>query len=246
MATFTFKLAPREVEVLCLVADGRTNKEIAKELTLSAETVKTYLDRIFETTGTSSRTALASLWTRMTAAEVPPGALEGYWLSRYDFDSYLPNSEPSAPKYRRNGQINLERLTAAEFDPAVQKAPYFGYTGESVNGASTAPKVYMHRMHVRVVNRMAIGTWENTNSPHVGVVQLCVHHDLSAMHGGHLGSTSNGAVKAARWVWLRVGSPAAAFKFPADRLKPYAQLEQIFRERAEGDAPELRVEDLYL
>ncbi|ACU36742.1 two component transcriptional regulator, LuxR family [Actinosynnema mirum DSM 43827] len=39
-------LSPRELEVLRLVADGRSNSEIAVELVLSPETVKTYVSRL--------------------------------------------------------------------------------------------------------------------------------------------------------------------------------------------------------
>jgi DNA-binding NarL/FixJ family response regulator len=39
-------LTQREVEVLKLIADGRSNAEIAAELVISAETVKTYVSRI--------------------------------------------------------------------------------------------------------------------------------------------------------------------------------------------------------
>ena len=39
-------LAPREVEVLKLIADGLSNAEIAAELVISRETVKTYVSRI--------------------------------------------------------------------------------------------------------------------------------------------------------------------------------------------------------
>jgi DNA-binding NarL/FixJ family response regulator len=40
-------LAPREVEVLRLLADGLSNAEIAAALVISPETVKTYVSRIF-------------------------------------------------------------------------------------------------------------------------------------------------------------------------------------------------------
>ena len=39
-------LAPRELEVLRLIADGLSNSEIAAELVISQETVKTYVSRI--------------------------------------------------------------------------------------------------------------------------------------------------------------------------------------------------------
>jgi DNA-binding NarL/FixJ family response regulator len=39
-------LTPRELEVLRLIADGRSNSEIAATLVISQETVKTYVSRI--------------------------------------------------------------------------------------------------------------------------------------------------------------------------------------------------------
>lgn len=39
-------LAPRERQVLALIASGRLNKEIARELTLSVRTVETYRERL--------------------------------------------------------------------------------------------------------------------------------------------------------------------------------------------------------
>jgi DNA-binding NarL/FixJ family response regulator len=40
-------LTPRELEVLLLISKGRSNAEIAAELSISPETVKTYVSRIF-------------------------------------------------------------------------------------------------------------------------------------------------------------------------------------------------------
>jgi DNA-binding NarL/FixJ family response regulator len=50
-------LTEREVEVLCLIAAGRANKEIAAELRLSAKTVSRHLTNIFNKIGVSSRAA---------------------------------------------------------------------------------------------------------------------------------------------------------------------------------------------
>lgn len=44
-------LSPREIEVLTLLAQGRTNQEIAATLTLSPSTVQTYRSRILEKLG---------------------------------------------------------------------------------------------------------------------------------------------------------------------------------------------------
>jgi DNA-binding NarL/FixJ family response regulator len=50
-------LTARELEVLQLLAFGHTNREIAEELDLSPDTVKTHLTHIFEKLGESDRTA---------------------------------------------------------------------------------------------------------------------------------------------------------------------------------------------
>jgi DNA-binding NarL/FixJ family response regulator len=42
------ELAPREIDVLRLVAEGNSNKHVAKELAISEETVKCYMKTIFE------------------------------------------------------------------------------------------------------------------------------------------------------------------------------------------------------
>ncbi|WP_280261619.1 response regulator transcription factor [Nocardia wallacei] len=50
-------LSPREVEVLRLVADGHSNREIGKRLFLSETTVKSHLVHIYSKLGVKSRTS---------------------------------------------------------------------------------------------------------------------------------------------------------------------------------------------
>ncbi|QSE81589.1 response regulator [Rhodococcus koreensis] len=50
-------LSPREIQVLTLVAAGRSNREIGKELFLSETTVKSHLVHIFGKLGVKSRTS---------------------------------------------------------------------------------------------------------------------------------------------------------------------------------------------
>ncbi len=50
-------LTAREVEVLQLLAFGHTNRDIAEQLFISPDTVKTHLEHIFEKLGASDRTA---------------------------------------------------------------------------------------------------------------------------------------------------------------------------------------------
>lgn len=50
-------LSEREVEVLCLLARGCTNKAIAAALTLSARTVQHHVEHIYAKTGVATRAA---------------------------------------------------------------------------------------------------------------------------------------------------------------------------------------------
>jgi DNA-binding NarL/FixJ family response regulator len=54
-------LSERELQVVVLVAHGRSNQQIAEELYLSVETVRTYLRRIFAKLDVTNRTHLAVL-----------------------------------------------------------------------------------------------------------------------------------------------------------------------------------------
>jgi DNA-binding NarL/FixJ family response regulator len=48
-------LSAREVEVLRLVAAGRSNQQIADELVISLNTVRRHVSNIFDKTGVSNR-----------------------------------------------------------------------------------------------------------------------------------------------------------------------------------------------
>jgi DNA-binding NarL/FixJ family response regulator len=54
------RLTPREIEILGLVATGRSNREIAATLVLSEHTVARHLQNIFAKLGVSSRTAASA------------------------------------------------------------------------------------------------------------------------------------------------------------------------------------------
>ena len=58
------QLTPRELTTLRLMADGRSNKEIANELGISERTVKTHLGHLFEKLGVTSRTEAAKVAAR--------------------------------------------------------------------------------------------------------------------------------------------------------------------------------------
>jgi DNA-binding NarL/FixJ family response regulator len=58
------QLTPREMATLRLMADGKANKEIARDLTISERTVKTHLGHLFEKLGVTSRTEAIKVATR--------------------------------------------------------------------------------------------------------------------------------------------------------------------------------------
>jgi DNA-binding NarL/FixJ family response regulator len=58
------ELSAREIEVLRLVADGRSNKAIGQTMGLSALTVKSHLARIARKLGTGDRAGMVAVAMR--------------------------------------------------------------------------------------------------------------------------------------------------------------------------------------
>jgi len=65
-------LSSRELDVVRLVVEGRSNDEIGVALGIGSKTVETYLRRLFERFGTGSRTELATRALREGWLEIPP------------------------------------------------------------------------------------------------------------------------------------------------------------------------------
>lgn len=55
-------LSARQAEVMRLIADGKSNKEISKALFLSEKTVKNHINQIFATLGVRTRAQAIVLW----------------------------------------------------------------------------------------------------------------------------------------------------------------------------------------
>jgi DNA-binding NarL/FixJ family response regulator len=66
-------LSARETDVVCCLAEGLTNREIAQRLKLTEHTVKNYLFRIFDKLGVSSRVevVLYALGTNVSRTSAP-------------------------------------------------------------------------------------------------------------------------------------------------------------------------------
>jgi DNA-binding NarL/FixJ family response regulator len=63
------RLSLRETEVLQLVAQGKSNREIAEDLVISERTVANHLASIFNKTGVENRAAAAAFAIRHQLAE---------------------------------------------------------------------------------------------------------------------------------------------------------------------------------
>jgi len=60
-------LSPQEQRVVALVADGKTNKEIAADMGLSPKTVKNYLSNIYQKLQITRRAQAAALFAKQSA-----------------------------------------------------------------------------------------------------------------------------------------------------------------------------------
>jgi DNA-binding NarL/FixJ family response regulator len=67
------RLSERELDVVRLVVEGRSNDEIAGRLGIGPKTVESHLRRLFERFDLASRTELATRALREGWLEVPPG-----------------------------------------------------------------------------------------------------------------------------------------------------------------------------
>ena len=80
----TYGLTPRELEVVGCIVEGCSNRDIAKQFTLSEETVKRHLSNIFDKTGVSTRPGTGSLRHRASSDRA---AVARFLPSRYSVAS---------------------------------------------------------------------------------------------------------------------------------------------------------------
>jgi DNA-binding NarL/FixJ family response regulator len=68
----TVRVSPRELDVIRLVVDGRSNDEVGAALGIGVKTVETHLRRLFERFEVASRTELAARALREGWLDIPP------------------------------------------------------------------------------------------------------------------------------------------------------------------------------
>ena len=88
-----FDLSKRELDVLRLLADGRTDREIGEALSISKRTVSTHVSHLMAKLGVGSRTAAAAFALRRGLDRNPSIADQAQLLG--------PESSPITPESRR-------------------------------------------------------------------------------------------------------------------------------------------------
>ncbi|MCL8015958.1 MULTISPECIES: response regulator transcription factor [Streptomyces] len=56
------RLSPRQTEIVSLVAEGLSGKEIARTLRMSPKTVEAHIQRMFDKYGVRSRAGIVAKW----------------------------------------------------------------------------------------------------------------------------------------------------------------------------------------
>ncbi len=68
-------LTPREIEILALLVDGLTNKEIAQRLVVSPRTVETHVERVLDKLDVRSRSRAIAKAIRLGIIRIDDAAL---------------------------------------------------------------------------------------------------------------------------------------------------------------------------
>ncbi|HXN91811.1 MAG TPA: helix-turn-helix transcriptional regulator [Candidatus Sulfotelmatobacter sp.] len=68
----TMHLSPRQEEVLSLIADGLTDKEIAVRLGMQTRTVRTHLERLYARHGLHNRAGALAIWFQSRSTSAAP------------------------------------------------------------------------------------------------------------------------------------------------------------------------------
>jgi len=112
MAEFGEALSERELEIVSLVAQGLTNREIAVRVYLSPNTIKVHLRNIFSKTGVASRTELTMLavkegWVAVAPLSQPAASESSSEVEAAALELAPAISAPVTPPWPRARWIGL-------------------------------------------------------------------------------------------------------------------------------------------
>ncbi len=113
-------LSKRESEIVSRVAEGMTNREIAKELSLSPHTVKNCLFRIFDKLGVSSRVEL--LFLTMSEGTTSQAALRSFLEAGLDSWMHEDHALSASKRAAEEGAL-VAQLALAQFYWSHQTHP---------------------------------------------------------------------------------------------------------------------------
>ena len=139
-------LTERELEIVRAVATGATNQQIARELTISVNTVKVHLKNIFAKLDIQSRTEVALYAVRegLVQVEMPPPPVEDTARQAWPVKRQpIPRRKRLVLVLAMAASLLLITLPRVEMSPALPPASEFEDVGSS--GAPRGPTVQPSR-----------------------------------------------------------------------------------------------------
>ena len=103
------QLSKREMEVVNAVAEGLTNREIAKRLGLSEHTIKNYLFRVYDKLGVSSRVELLFMTLSRNGPSEPTAGVGTGGANQVQSASILAGYQRAAEEGVPAAQLELAR-----------------------------------------------------------------------------------------------------------------------------------------
>ena len=98
-------LTDRELEIVMLIADGVSNREVAERLTLSVRTVESHIYRAMSKTGTTSRDELANLLHRRRREHDTSSSAPASSLDDRPRGLSIPRLNPARLQWRATGLV---------------------------------------------------------------------------------------------------------------------------------------------
>jgi DNA-binding CsgD family transcriptional regulator len=130
-------LTAREIQVLRLIADGRSTAQVARDLSLSVHTVKAHLARMVKRFGVRNRAALVAVgirariipvqWTQEVSLDPMERRLVGLIAAGLTYREMAARLRFSVPSLKYRAGVVAKRLGAADHAHLVRLAADGGF-----------------------------------------------------------------------------------------------------------------------